>query len=416
MFGAITGDINGSIYQDRIIPKNEILLNQSHMYFTDDSVLTIALMDVFNKLYPNVFNTSKEELKLKILKTLKKFTRDYPNAEYGGHYFEWAISDSAIPNPSNGNGTAMRVSPCAIVARSLNEAKYLAKIQAEVTHSTDEAIIGAIALSSAIYLAKEKYTKEQILSYIESRYYPSIRKINIKDIIDNDSFDCSCKYTVPLAIYAFYISNSFEDTIKTAISFGGDTDTISAMASSIAEMYYKDIDRSYYNNLLNEYLPKELLKIVNRFDKLYFNKSKYLFLDIDGVLNNHLYNSTKDINSKEMDINNINVLKDIIDKTKSKVVIMSSRCDNEYSLNEIKEEFKFFNIPVEDYLIKIGKTKREAIKEYINLYSINSYCILDDNHFDFPSHFINNFIRINADYGLTNDYLDKIIGILNKED
>jgi ADP-ribosylglycohydrolase len=43
---------------------------------------------------------------------------------------------------------------------------------------------------------------------------------------------------VPQAIKCFLESTSFEDAIRTAISLGGDSDTIGAITGAIAEAYY----------------------------------------------------------------------------------------------------------------------------------------------------------------------------------
>ena len=48
----------------------------------------------------------------------------------------------------------------------------------------------------------------------------------------------SCQETVPEAITAFLEGNSFEDVIRTAVSLGGDCDTLTAIAGSIAEGFY----------------------------------------------------------------------------------------------------------------------------------------------------------------------------------
>ena len=58
------------------------------------------------------------------------------------------------------------------------------------------------------------------------------------EIRDTYSFDSSCQGTVPYAIVAFLESTSFEDAVRNAISIGGDSDTLGAIAGSIAEGFY----------------------------------------------------------------------------------------------------------------------------------------------------------------------------------
>lgn len=48
----------------------------------------------------------------------------------------------------------------------------------------------------------------------------------------------SCQETVPEAIIAFLEAGDFEDTVRNAVSIGGDTDTLAAIAGSIAEAFY----------------------------------------------------------------------------------------------------------------------------------------------------------------------------------
>ena len=48
----------------------------------------------------------------------------------------------------------------------------------------------------------------------------------------------SCQETVPEAITAFLEGASFEDVIRTAVSLGGDCDTLTCIAGSMAEAFY----------------------------------------------------------------------------------------------------------------------------------------------------------------------------------
>ena len=43
---------------------------------------------------------------------------------------------------------------------------------------------------------------------------------------------------MPYAITAFWESCDFEDALRTAISLGGDSDTLAAITGSIAEVFY----------------------------------------------------------------------------------------------------------------------------------------------------------------------------------
>lgn len=59
---------------------------------------------------------------------MKKYGRMYPDAGYGGRFGAWLRSDSREPYNSFGNGSAMRVSPCAWVhgLRFLRQDRHVA--------------------------------------------------------------------------------------------------------------------------------------------------------------------------------------------------------------------------------------------------------------------------------------------------
>ena len=79
-------------------------------------------------------------------------------------------------------------------------------------------------------------------------------------------FDVSCQGSVPEAIIAFLDGTSFEDTLRLAISLGGDSDTQAAIAGSmIAQAFYGEIP-SNLESLAREMLDQEILEIVDKFN------------------------------------------------------------------------------------------------------------------------------------------------------
>ena len=98
MIGAIAGDIIGSVYEWNRIKTKQFELFSPDCYFTDDSVLTIALADSI--LNDQDYGT-----------TMKSYYRSYPHAGYGGFFHQWARSRESEPYNSYGNGAAMRISP-----------------------------------------------------------------------------------------------------------------------------------------------------------------------------------------------------------------------------------------------------------------------------------------------------------------
>ncbi|MBR4018655.1 MAG: ADP-ribosylglycohydrolase family protein, partial [Clostridia bacterium] len=75
----------------------------------------------------------------------------------------------------------------------------------------------------------------------------------------------SCQETVPEAITAFLEGNDFEDVIRTAVSVGGDCDTLTAIAGSIAEGFYGVSDELKAE--CKKRLDSRLLEAVERFEK-----------------------------------------------------------------------------------------------------------------------------------------------------
>lgn len=258
MLGAMIGDIIGSVYEWNNIKTKEFELFKSKCFFTDDSVMTCA-----NALAAMKYKALQERTPLSelLVPEMKRLGRKYPDAGYGGRFSQWLFSDETEPYGSFGNGAAMRVSPVAWIAASLEETEALAKQSAEVTHSHPEGIRGAQAVASAIYLARSGQTKQEIKAFIEGKYYPLNFKLD--DIRENYRFDVTCQGSVPQAIEAFLEAADFEDAIRNAISIGGDSDTLGAITGSIAEGFY-GIPPVFKEKAMT-FLDDELAGIVERF-------------------------------------------------------------------------------------------------------------------------------------------------------
>lgn len=195
--------------------------------FTDDSVLTIATMDWINNGHGDDFGTY-----------LRKWAKKYPNAGYGGKFRTWVESNTDEPINSFGNGSAMRVSPCAYYANTLEECLDLAKESAEATHNHPEGVKGAQAIAEAIYLARSGAGKEGMRKVLEDDFGYNLG-LNLDEIgRRGHRFDATCQVTVPEAIICFLNSRNFLDAVRLAIWIGGDSDTIAAITASIAEAYY----------------------------------------------------------------------------------------------------------------------------------------------------------------------------------
>ena len=196
---------------------------------------------------------------------MQEFGRCYPRAGYGGSFYNWIYENDPQPYSSWGNGAAMRVSPCGFAASSLEEARALSKAVTEVTHNHYEGLKGAEATAVAVYLARTGKSITEIRNHIEEHYYKI--DFTLSDIRESYTFDVSCQGSVPQALEAFFESTGFEDTIRNAISIGGDSDTIAAIAGGIAEAYYSIPDdiRKYALTFLDSKQIKTLKKFESKF-------------------------------------------------------------------------------------------------------------------------------------------------------
>lgn len=229
MIGAIIGDIVGSTYEFHSIKTMDFPLFAPGSSYTDDSLMSIAVASALMQT-----GESHDGFKSHAVTSMRQIATKYPCSMggYGRHFRHWLVSSDPQPYGSFGNGSAMRVSPCGDVAATLDEALALAKQSAEVTHSHPEGIKGAQAVAAAIYLARTGESRNGIRSYIEQHFYPLEQTVD--EIRPRYRFDETCQGTVPQAITAFLESVSFEDALRTAVSLGGDCDTLTDITCAIA--------------------------------------------------------------------------------------------------------------------------------------------------------------------------------------
>ena len=257
MLGAIVGDIIGSAYEFKNTKRKEFHLFTPKSKFTDDTVMTLAVA--------RWLCDDKEHCKETLVQRMQELGRRYPTAGYAGSFMRWLYNPEPQPYNSYGNGSAMRVSPVAFYAHSLQEALGLAKISAEVTHNHPEGIKGAQAIASSIYLARHGATKREIKSYVEENFHYDLSQ-QLDDIRPTYSYDMSCQHTVPQALLAFLEGANFEDVIRSAVSIGGDSDTIAAMAGGIAQAFY--VIPKKLSSYCYALLTPELRGVLNDFEDL----------------------------------------------------------------------------------------------------------------------------------------------------
>ena len=272
MLGGIIGDLAGTKYEYQefldsrkgiinIERRREILnldieLLTDESFISDDSLLTIAVAEAI------IYNIDYKE-------KLKKYGQKYGNKPveregffknaFSPNFIKWANSNTNENENSQGNGAAMRISPVAFLFNDLETVEKEAKRATVPSHDSYQAIRGATCLAETIFLARNKEDKNKIKEYVTKKYGYNLN-YNLEELQENNTFNGSCEITVPQAIFLFLQSNDFEDSIRKAISIGGDTDTIACMVGGISEAYY-GIPKELRNKAL-KLLPVDLRNII----------------------------------------------------------------------------------------------------------------------------------------------------------
>ena len=261
MYGAILGDIIGSPYEfDRGRKTKEFPLFSRYSEFTDDTVMTIAVADALLDAQPDA---DEEWTRNRLIRGMQRFGQKYPYAGYGGMFHRWLWAKDPQPYGSYGNGSAMRVSCVGWLYDDLEQVRRMARLSAEVTHNHPEGIKGAEAVASAIFLARTGSTKAEIKAYIEENFHYDLSR-TCDEIRPGYHHVESCQETVPEAITAFLEGQSFEDVIRTAVSLGGDCDTLTCIAGSMAEAFYGVPEELKAE--CRKRLPGDLLDVLRRFE------------------------------------------------------------------------------------------------------------------------------------------------------
>lgn len=265
MLGAIIGDVAGSRFEWRNYKQRDFELFTPECHITDDSVLTLAIAQALLEC-----GDDREKLAEHAVSAMRAFGNRWAEGCYGGRFSRWLTSDHPEPYGSYGNGAAMRVSACAWAADSLEDALDMAGRVTAVTHNHPEGIRGAEAVTAAIWFALHGEAPEDIRKKIAATWYRLDDTLD--DIRMRDNFDVSCQGTVPLAIEAFLESDGVESAVRNAISLGGDSDTLGAMAGSMAEACFGVPDELRAQVL--PYLDAPLLDVLERFERRYPRRSR----------------------------------------------------------------------------------------------------------------------------------------------
>ena len=208
MIGVIAGDVIGSVHEHRRTKSTDFPLFHPLCAFTDDTVLTVATAEAI--LTGTPYDVA-----------YRAYGREYPNAGYGGAFYEWLRAREPCPYNSWGNGSAMRVAPVGFAFDTVDEVLNEAKRSAAVTHNHREDIKGAQATALAVFMARQGASKEEIRKDLAERFGYNLRR-TVNQIRPEYGWDVSCQGSVPEAIVAFLDSDTVEDAIRLAVSLDGD--------------------------------------------------------------------------------------------------------------------------------------------------------------------------------------------------
>ena len=235
MYGAIFGDIIGSRFEfDRGGKTKDFDLFTRKCNWTDDSVMTIAIMEA-------LMNAGKEAdtdaIHKECIRSMKKWGQKYPNAGYGVRFFNWVLTDDPEPYGSFGNGSAMRVSAAGWIYDTVERTREVAKATAEVSHNHPEGIKGAECTAAVMFLARTGKSKEEIKEYVSHEFDYDLSKTvdELRPLHEHVEW---CQDSLPKALASFFEGDSYEDVVRNAVSLGGDTDTLAAIAGAMGDSMY----------------------------------------------------------------------------------------------------------------------------------------------------------------------------------
>ncbi len=298
MFGFCIGDMLGvpvefSSRQERDAdPVKELraygTYHQPFGSWSDDSSLMLCLVDalmsedVLEQLKKNMIAYYEEglftpggqmfDIGNSTRYAIENMERGVPAVECGG-----------IAQQDNGNGSLMRVLPLAFIRSKKNDDELVRLIEdvSSLTHRHKRSMLACIFY---VIYASELYDgrgKEEALDcsiafvhkYCEKKYQEELtcyRNILNKSIIKAERSQVnSTGYvvdTLEAVMWAFFKTDSYDQSVLLAVNLGGDTDTIAALVGGLSGIYYG------YQKLPDNWV-QNILKKNELFDlfKTYFN-------------------------------------------------------------------------------------------------------------------------------------------------
>lgn len=250
MYGAIIGDLSGSIYEYDQFRKTQPIsvktLISHNSFFSDDTILTVAIADAILS-----HGDYKEYLRsyAKKYASYKPSFNPYFDGIFSPGFMKWANGN--YQGTSHGNGAMMRISPVGYLFNSEQEVIENAALATSPSHNSKEAIEAATKVALMVFYLRNGIKKEKAMRMLKiSPNYISFKRFNM-----------TCEETFNNCMYVLSVSSSFDKAVINAVEMGGDTDTNAAIVGSMAEALY-GIDNTIIEKA-TEKLPEEFIKILN---------------------------------------------------------------------------------------------------------------------------------------------------------
>lgn len=245
LIAAIAGDILGSSYEHHNFhgAPEELVFFQHGAGPTDDSVLTCAVAQALLEAKDSSGAIDAAHFERVIGVRLREFALRHTKIKggYGSKFLRWLLTDNSPSLHSFGNGSAMRVSPCAWAAKTEEEALRLARLSAMPTHDHPLGILGAEATALAIWRFREGAVGREKLRAEWPERFGELGALPPKEDFALTKaplrFRATCQATVPFTVALALDSASWEETVRRAVALGGDCDTSAAISGSIAAGY-----------------------------------------------------------------------------------------------------------------------------------------------------------------------------------
>lgn len=182
------------------------------------------------------------------------------------HGLPW--TQSGQPD-SLGNGAAMRSAPIGLLFReNIQAAAEMAHIDAQITHKNPEAVFGSVIMATAVCALAQGRTQPFNLINKVSGFIPDTSELaknlqraqqmvlagppaeNKHELLLKIGSSFKVTDTVPNALLAFAVAESYREAVEIAIRAGGDTDTVAAMTGALAGTFhgFQQIE-SYFEQL-----------------------------------------------------------------------------------------------------------------------------------------------------------------------